>query len=98
MDQKRIFYFDIIRIIACLMVILMHTPSPTSGLDGISYHILDMLAEPCIGLFYMVSGALLLPVKMPYREFLKKRLNKVVWPTIIFSFSISPLQRKVLTH
>lgn len=88
MIKERNFSLDIIRVVACLMVILMHSPSSNSGLDGISYHCLDMFSEPCIGLFYMVSGALLLPVKVPYFDFIKRRLNKVVWPTIFFSIIV----------
>ena len=67
------------------MVILMHSPSPDSGLDGVSYHILDMFSQPCIGLFFMVSGALLLPTRLPYFDFIKRRLSKVLCPTIVFS-------------
>lgn len=82
---KRDYKLDIVRVIACFMVILMHSPSPDSNLDGVSYHCLDMLSQPCIGLFFMVSGALLLPVRLSYFDFVKRRLAKVLWPTIFFS-------------
>lgn len=45
------------------------------------------LAAPCCPLFFMVSGALLLPCKedMAADEYLKKRLSKIIAPTICFS-------------
>ena len=36
-------------------------------------------------MFIMVSGALLLPVTMPTKEFLRKRLGKVVAPTLVWT-------------
>ena len=47
---------DILRVIAMMMIVLMHSPIPGSAtgivLAGISY-----LTAPGIGLFFMVSGA-----------------------------------------
>lgn len=83
--EGRDYSLDIIRVIACLMVVLMHSPSKETGLDGVSYHVIDMISQPCIGLFFMVSGALLLPTKLPYFEFVKRRIAKIIRPTLIFS-------------
>ena len=71
---------------ACLMIVAMHAPIPGTGLDGYVLSIDSLLTAPGIGLFIMVSGALLLPVKMPTKIFLSRRLGKVVWPTIIWTF------------
>lgn len=76
---------DIIRCLACMMVILMHTPRPEGGLPAPFHASLALLTEPCIGLFFMVSGALLLPVKMSYVEFIKRRIKKILSPILIFS-------------
>lgn len=82
--KRRIVYLDILRCLACLMVILMHTPKPYSAsgwvLSGIS-----LLTAPCIGLFFMVSGALLLPVSISTNEFLKHRLTKIAIPALIWT-------------
>ncbi len=76
--------FDIVRVIAMMMIVLMHSPMPGSSsgmiLAGISY-----LTAPGIGLFFMVSGALLLGNKMSQREFLTRRFSKVLWPSLFWT-------------
>lgn len=81
---------DIIRITACLMVVLMHSPISGEGAlaHGAFLSALSYLTSPCVPLFFMVSGALLL--KEETRElgtgaWLRRRLGKVVFPTIVFS-------------
>lgn len=83
--KQRDYKLDIIRVLACLMVVLMHSSSPNGGLSGVACIGIGMLTEPCIGLFFMVSGALLLPVKNSYKEFLRKRLKKIICPTLFFT-------------
>ncbi len=85
MLKERIVYLDVIRIIACLMVILMHSPMPGLGAPGPVLTGISFVTAPCIGLFFMVSGALLLPVKVPMKEFYNRRLSRVVWPIVIWS-------------
>ena len=60
MKQRQI-HLDILRIIACMMVVLMHSPMPRGDAVGQLYGGVSYLTSPCIGLFFMVSGALLLP-------------------------------------
>lgn len=84
--KQRDYKLDIIRVLACLLVVLMHSPSPDGGQNGLETNGISMFTEPCIGLFFMVSGALLLPVKLSCKDFLKKRFSKVLWPTLIFTF------------
>lgn len=76
---------DVLRTIACLMVVMMHSPNPQSGLSSMECVGINLFTEPCIGLFFMVSGALLLPVRMSYFDFLKRRLGKVLMPTLFFT-------------
>lgn len=90
MRRERIYQLDLIRILACLMVIIMHAPKPIAEgnssmgtsllLVGTSY-----LCAPCIGLFFMVSGALLLPVREAALPFIRKRMGKVAGPTLAAS-------------
>ena len=56
--------------------------APSLALTGISF-----VTAPCIGLFFMVSGALLLPTSLSMKEFYKRRLSKVVFPTLIWTFT-----------
>ena len=83
--MTRDFSLDIIRIAACLMVVLMHAPMPAENICGPFLVALSYLTAPCIGLFFMVSGALLMPVRMDYAVFVRKRLNKILVPTIVWS-------------
>ncbi len=76
---------DILRIIACIMVVVMHSPIPSAQANGPFLTALSLFTAPCIGLFFMVSGALLLPVNTDYNTFIKRRLSKVVMPTLIWS-------------
>ncbi len=79
---------DVVRVIACLMVVLVHSPHPHENVDasvGLLYGAISYLCSPCIGLFLMVSGALLFPVKKSGREFLKRRLGRIVMPLVVWS-------------
>lgn len=76
---------DFIRILACFLVAFMHSPMPSANANGPFLAMLSYFTAPCIGLFFMVSGALLIPVKMDYFTFLKRRLAKVVIPTLVWT-------------
>lgn len=85
-SSKRIPYLDTLRVIACLMVILVHSPHPHEGMtEATSYGIISYLCSPCIGLFLMVSGALLFPIKTTTTEFIKGRLSRIIFPLISWS-------------
>lgn len=83
--KQRDHSLDIIRITACLLVVLMHSPMPSDNASGPFLSVLSYLTAPCIGLFFMLSGALLLPVKDDYRTFLSRRLSKIVVPTLAWT-------------
>lgn len=83
--KNRVYELDILRVLACLMVICMHAPYPKEGANGLFLSTLSYFTAPCIGLFFMVSGALLLPVRTDTKTFLGKRLSKVVVPTLVWT-------------
>lgn len=83
---------DIIRLLACFMVVVMHSPLPSANADGQFLVALSYFTAPCIGLFFMVSGALLLPVKTDYFTFLRRRFGKVAVPTVVWSLIYIALQ------
>ena len=84
-NKERIIWMDAVRVIAVLMVVIIHSPLPT-GEPNIFLSIYNYLSASSIGLFFMISGALLLPVKdSTTTEFYKKRLTKVGYPLIIWS-------------
>lgn len=76
--------FDLMRVIAMSMIVLMHSPIPGSApgviMSGISY-----VTEPGVGLFFMISGALLLNNNLSTELFLKRRLMKIMLPTLFWT-------------
>lgn len=86
---NRSIHYDLLRIIACLMVIFTHSPIPRDGWNGAFLSGLSYFCAPCIGIFIMVSGALLLNRQyadgFDTKTFLQKRASRVVWPTVIWS-------------
>ncbi len=83
--RERIVYLDNIRILACCMIVLMHSPHPDAGISGMVLSPLSFLTAAGIGLFFMVSGALLLPVKIETGDFLKKRIGKIIGPLLFWT-------------
>lgn len=87
--KNRSVYLDVVRVLACLMVIIMHAPMAN---EMASHHgpflvAVNYITSPCVCLFFMVSGALLLPVRdnVITFKFLKKRLDRILLPTLFFS-------------
>ena len=72
-----------------MMVVLMHSPVPSGQGSGIFLSTLSYLTMPCIGIFFAISGALLLPVSTPPHQsgkWLRKRLVKVIVPALFWTF------------
>lgn len=77
---------DILRIVACMMVVMMHSPVPlVEGKSSPMLGAISYLMAPCNGLFFMASGALLFGRGLPLGQFLKKRLGRIVWPVWAWS-------------
>ena len=89
--KQRDISLDVIRIFACLMVITTHSPMPASESHSVLLAGISLFTLPCNALFFMVSGALLLPAPRmdrklaPPHQFFKKRLGKVLIPTLLWS-------------
>lgn len=84
--KDRSYYLDVIRTLACIMVIVMHSPIPnTKSNNSLILGVISYLTAPCIGLFFMVSGALLLPIKDKTLPFIHKRLSKIIYPTLFWT-------------
>lgn len=83
--DKRCSFYDLLRLLACLMIVMMHSPLPGKEGDGLFLSSISYLTAPGIGLFFMVSGTLLLPVKLDTRSFLWKRFVKIALPTMLWT-------------
>ena len=99
--QRRIPYLDILRVIACLLVILIHTPIRqydtyynTPSIAGAVYTVL--VAVNC-NLFFMITGALLLPVSMPGKRFIRRRLRFILPPLVVWTV-VYLLEHAFLLH
>lgn len=80
---------DVLRLIAFMMVILMHSPLPNACDNGLILSGLSYLTAPCIGIFFMISGALILKKTdistFSSKEFIRKRITKVLFPMSFWS-------------
>lgn len=83
--KQRNYSYDLMRVIACLMIIAMHAPMPSERANSLFLNVVGYFTAPGLCLFFVLSGALLLPIKLDTFTFIKKRLVKVVAPTICFS-------------
>lgn len=86
MENKHIFFIDYVRALACVLVCLIHSPISSDFSEGLYMAGATLLGLPCNGLFFIVSGYLLLPLKEDTGSFLKKRLSKVLFPTLFWTF------------
>lgn len=82
-------HIDALRLIAFMMVILMHSPLPNACDNGLILSGLSYLTAPCIGIFFMISGALILKntdiASFSSKEFLRIRITKVLFPMLFWS-------------
>jgi len=93
-EPKRYFGIDLIRVLACFLVIEIHSGQlyyivSEGGLikseKNIWPGIFNSLATVCVPLFVMISGYLLLPMKTDYSTFLKKRFTRILFPYVAFN-------------
>lgn len=94
--KKRTVYLEVMRIIASLAVVFMHTGGDGYTLfaqyspDRIKYWIYLFMSVFCkfpIPVFFAISGILLLPKKESIKEIWKKRISRMFLVLILFSFA-----------
>ncbi|MGL4908228.1 MAG: acyltransferase [Bacteroidales bacterium] len=89
----RIVWVDVLRFIAIFMVIACHCADPFNvSLEArlnpdfnFWGSIYGSFLRPCVPLFVMITGLLLLPVKLSIGTFYKKRLLRILVPFLIWS-------------
>jgi len=86
MEKNRILYLDVLRVVACCVVVLMHSPAPNAGVPGYIQAPLYFLTSAGLVLFFMVSGALLLPAKGDTFKWLRHRIGKIIVPVLFWTF------------
>jgi surface polysaccharide O-acyltransferase-like enzyme len=93
--QPRTVWVDNIRVAATLAVIIVHVATPPvftqydpHGISNTNWwigNIYDSFCRFCVPVFVMLTGALLIPQRTTLREFLNKRLKRILTPFIFWS-------------
>lgn len=95
--REHIAWVDLLRITACFLVIVSHSCDPFVGQFDNNYpefltgSLIGSLVRPCVPLFVMISGFLLLPVKMDMATFYSKRAKRLLLPFIFWSLVLPVL-------
>ncbi len=99
--QRRVPYLDILRVIACLLVILIHTPirqyDTYYNMPSLAGAVYTVLVAVNCNLFFMITGALLLPVARGGRAFVKRRLWVILPPLLVWTV-VYLLEHAFLLH
>ncbi len=92
--KERIVFLDWLRVLACLMVILVHTTEPfylggegtliTCEANAVWSTLIDSAIRSAVPLFVLTSSYLLFPVKGDTRAFLKRRFTRVGIPFLFW--------------
>ncbi len=92
MEQKRDYRMDLLRIVACFMVIVIHVSSynftilPVKSMSWQIHNIYDSMVRAAVPIFIMISGAFLLNKDISIKDILKKYVFKMLVIYIIWSF------------
>lgn len=93
-NNQHIVWLDVIRFIAMFTVVCCHCTDPFNFYPGTAPNIGEIklwgaiygaALRPCVPLFVMITGALLLPVRGDASVFYKKRIPRVFFPFLIWS-------------
>lgn len=97
MKKETIGWIDALRVLACFMVVLSHCCDPFVGAfdtDRTAFltgEFIGSLVRPCVPLFAMMTGALLLPVRASLPDFYRKRLGRLAVPLVFWSLVLPVL-------
>ena len=96
--QMRIVFLDYLRVIACFMVMAIHSAEPfylggaapdvthiASRWDMLWITVTECVCRCCVPLFAMASAYLLFPVTRPTGDFFRRRLVRVVVPFVLWA-------------
>lgn len=92
--KPHVVWLDVVRLVAMFTVVCCHCTDPFNFYPGTAPDIEDIkfwgaaygaALRPCVPLFVMITGALLLPVKGDVSVFYKKRIPRVFWPFLVWS-------------
>lgn len=102
-DKERIVFLDWLRVIACIMVMLIHSTEPfylgndgtliTCEANAFWSTIIDSALRAAVPLYVMTSSYLLFPLKTDTRSFFKRRFTRVGFPLLfwLLAYSFLPM-------
>ena len=88
--KEEIPWIHFLRALACVMVVALHTLPPSNeflceGIDATYRHLMLILTKPCVPLFFMITGYLILPFEgNDFVSFYKKRIPRVLFPLLFW--------------
>lgn len=90
-EKENIGWVDAMRVLACFLVVFSHSCDAFIAQFNNDYGTflqgcaLGSLVRPCVPLFVMMTGVLLLPLKGTMGEFYSKRLKRIAIPLVFWS-------------
>lgn len=96
-QRETIAWVDLLRIIACFLVVLAHACDPFVGKfddnpeEFLSGALFGSLVRCCVPLFVMISGVLLLPINADMGTFYSKRAKRILIPLVFWSMMLPVL-------
>ena len=90
-EKENIGWVDAMRVLACFLVVFSHSCDAFIAQFNNDYGTflqgcaLGSLVRPCVPLFVMMTGVLLLPLKGTMCEFYSKRLKRIAIPLVFWS-------------
>lgn len=97
-NKHEIPWIHLVRVLACIMVVCLHVCSaadsyPKENIDNVFLYSFYYATKPCVPLFFMVTGYLILPYKYAddIMGFYKKRIPRVLFPLLVWGFVYATL-------
>ena len=93
-QREHIAWIDLIRIIACFLVVVSHScdsfvaKTDSNYTEFLTGAYIGSFVRACVPLFVMISGVLLLPVKMDMPSFYARRTKRLLIPFIFWSIAL----------
>lgn len=90
-SKQRYYWMDLIKLIAIFLVISNHCTDNVTPIERSSdWYVIwgtfyNSFTRPAVPLFVMVTGALLLPIKLELSIFYRKRLLRILIPFVVWS-------------
>ncbi len=90
-QKEHIGWVDSLRVLACFLVVFSHCCDPFIAQFNNDYDtfltgaILGSLVRCCVPIFVMMTGVLLLPIRMDMGTFYRKRIKRIAIPLVFWS-------------